>query len=128
MRTLRVYIACSDDSLTRRFRDAFGRERDLEVCGETIHGTEALLEAIEFHPDLVILELGSSPQEEFEAVKALKRARPHLPIFLVTERHAMQDEKEAFSSGIDAVFEKDCDCKLIIMNARVACGLTSSNL
>lgn len=128
LRRQRVFIAYGGNSLIRRLRDAFGGECDFEVCGEATHGAEAVGEAIELHPDLVILELGSSPQEEFEAVKALKRAKPHLPIFLVTERHAMQDEKEALSSGIAAVFEKDCDCKLIIMNARVACGLTSSNL
>lgn len=128
MRRPRVLIACNDNSLKRRLRDAFGGEGDFEVCGEAIHGAEAVGEAIELHPDLVILELGSSPQERFKAAEALKRARPHLSIFLVTERHGMQDEKEALSSGIDAVFEKDFDYKAIIMNARAACGLTSSNL
>lgn len=123
-----MVIACSDDSLISRLQDAFGRDGNFEVCGEAIHGPEALGGAIELHPDLVILELGSCPQQGFEAAKALKRARPDLPIFLVTERHGMEDEKGALSSGIDAVFEKDFDSESIVMNARAACGLTSPNL
>jgi DNA-binding response OmpR family regulator len=128
LRSPRVFIACSDNSLMRRLHDAFGREGNFEVCGDAIHRAKAVDEAIELHPDLVILELGSSPQEGFRAAKVLKRARPDLPIFLITERHDMEHEKEALSSGIDAVFEKDFDFKSLIMNARAVCGLTSSNL
>lgn len=128
MRKPRVFIACSDISLIRRLHDAFRSEDHFEVCGEAIYGAEPFGEAIRLHPDLVILELGSSPQEGFNAAKALKKARPDLAIFLITDRHGVHEEKEALASGVDAVFEKDFDYKSMIMNARAACGLTSSNL
>jgi DNA-binding NarL/FixJ family response regulator len=126
LRRPRVFIACRDISLIRRLHDAFGREDRFEVCGEAIYGAEPFGEAIRLHPDLVILELESSPREGFQAAKALKEARPDLPIFLITNQYGVQEEKEALSSGIEAVFEMDFDCKSIMMNAYAVCGLMSS--
>jgi len=52
------------------------------------------------------MELGRSPIDGFEIAEALKIVMPEVPLFLVTERPGVQIEKEAFSNGIDTVFEK----------------------
>ena len=53
----------------------------------------------------------------------LKRVIPEIPLFLVTEAHSVQTEKEALCRGIDAVFEKEDDLTAFVMNARAVCGL-----
>lgn len=124
----RVLIICTDSDLMRTLHDAFSRKGDFEVCGNAFNGAKSIADTLEIHPDLVILELGSFPQAGLEAVKAIKKSNTELPIFLITNRHSMEEEKEAFSHGINVVFERDFEFNSILMNARAICGLTSSNL
>jgi DNA-binding NarL/FixJ family response regulator len=125
---LRVFIACSDAFLFESLCKAFEGERDFEVCGDARDGVEAITRSIKLNPNLVILEMELPLRDGFEVAESLKQTMPEVPIFLVTERHNAQEEKEALSHGIAAVFEKDLDCKSIMMNARATCGFTERDV
>jgi two-component system, response regulator YesN len=119
---LRILIACSDALLLERIRCAFEGESDFEVCGEAKNTVEAINGAQSLHPNLIVPDRELPPRDGFEVAEALKRVTPEVQIFLVTKDHDSQEEKEAFSHGIDAAFGRSDDINQIVMNARAACG------
>jgi YesN/AraC family two-component response regulator len=51
-------LIADDNALIRRgLCKLFSREADFEVCGEAENGKEAIAEAQELHPDLILLDL-----------------------------------------------------------------------
>jgi two-component system, NarL family, response regulator DesR len=119
---LRVFIACSDSSLSEALRAAFEVEGDFEICGAAKNRVEAITKGTELSPNLIILERELTPRDGFEAAEELKLIMPEVPLFLVSSERGPRAEKDAFSHGIDAVFEKDHDFTSLIMNARAVCN------
>jgi CheY-like chemotaxis protein len=119
----RVFLSCGDAAFCDVLRSSFQSESDFVVCGETTSGVEAIKKTIELLPDLVVLEMEMSPLDGFEAAEAIKLVMPEVPVFLIAGQHNVEVEKEAFSRGIDAVFEKGRDFTSLLMNARAVCGL-----
>jgi DNA-binding NarL/FixJ family response regulator len=119
----RVFLACGDTALIETLRKMFHEVSDFEICVEHKSGIEAIMEAIDLNPDLVILGAEMTPIENFQNAKALKLCLPEVQVFLVTERQGMEAEKKALSHGIDAVFERQDGFSALLTNARAACGL-----
>jgi DNA-binding NarL/FixJ family response regulator len=124
----RVFLTCGDATLFETLRKLFLAEGQFEICVEQRNGIEAILEAIDLYPDLIILGMDAPPIDDFEIAEALKLILPDVQVFLATELRGMEVEKEALSRGIDAVFERDDDLKSLAMNARDVCGLGDSQL
>jgi DNA-binding NarL/FixJ family response regulator len=120
----RVFLTCRDPILCEALRNSLQAQGDLVICGEAKSGVEAIKNAMELLPDLVILEKELSPLDGLEVAEALRLIMPDVPVFLVAEENGVEVEKEALACGIDAVFEKDYDFTSLVMNARAACGLT----
>ena len=119
----RVFLTCGDTALFETLRNSFLAEGNFEICVEHQSGIEAILEAINLFPDLVILGMVMPPMGVFGVAEALKLSMPEVPVFLVTELHGMEAEKKALSHGIGAVFEMDDDLNSLLTNARAVCGL-----
>ena len=75
---IKVLIA-DDHTIVRAGLTALlGTEKDIEVVGEAKNGAEAVSNAVELHPDIVIMDLmASRPQRSSSA-----RHRPPRPYFL----------------------------------------------
>ncbi len=119
----RVFLTCGDTALFETLRNSFLAEGNFEIFVEHQSGIEALLEAINLFPDLVILGMVMPPMGVFGVAEALKLSMPEVPVFLVTELRGMEAEKKALSHGINAVFERGDDVNSLVMNARAVCGL-----
>jgi DNA-binding NarL/FixJ family response regulator len=119
----RVFLTCGDTALIETLRKIFNEVGDFEICVEHKSGIEAIMEAIDLHPDLVILGAEMPPVDDLQIAEALKLCLPEVQVFLVTERQGMESEKKALSHGIDAVFERQDGFGALLMNARAACGV-----
>jgi chemotaxis response regulator CheB len=95
----RVFLTCGDAAFFETLRNSFQAEGNFEVCVEHRKGIEAILEAIELFPDLVILGKVVPPIDEFEVAEALKLSLPEVQVFLVSEIRGMEAEKKALSNG-----------------------------
>ena len=97
----RVFLTVRDVAFCETLRNSFQSQGDFVVCGEAKTRVEAIKEAMELLPDLVILEMEMSPLDGFEIAEALKLIMPDVPLFLLAERNGVESEKEALSHGID---------------------------
>ena len=119
----RVFLIGHDIAFSKKLRASFEVELGFEVYSDEEDGVKAIKKAAKVNSDLIILEMGSSPENSFRLVEALKSILPKVPLFLVTEQHGVQSEKEALTRGVDAVFEKGQDYAALLLNAQAAVDL-----
>jgi FixJ family two-component response regulator len=62
--------------------------------------------------DLLITDIGMPGMDGFELRDLVKRARPELPVFLITGRHEIADQSRA--QGIGGFFRKPFDAHALL--------------
>jgi FixJ family two-component response regulator len=59
--------------------------------------------------DCLITDIGMPSMDGFELHDAVKKARPELPVFLITGRHEIGDQQRASAKDISGFFRKPFD-------------------
>jgi FixJ family two-component response regulator len=72
----------------------------------TFSSGNALLTAGLLHIDCLITDIGMPAMDGFELLDIVKKARPKLPVFLLTGRHEIGDQQRATGKDISGFFMK----------------------
>lgn len=100
----RVLIVDDHHVVRRGLRLAF--ESKGFTCGEAENGAEAVEQAEQVQPDLIVLDLSMSVMNGLQAAPLLKRRLPQTQIILLT-MHATNQLGQILPAGISAVISKD---------------------
>lgn len=95
---MRILIADDDQQILRALRILL-TARGYEVLTART-GAEALSEAVEHHPDLVMLDLGMPELNGIEVIEGL-RGWSTVPILVVSGRSGSSDKVDALDAGAD---------------------------
>ena len=113
-----VLVVDDHEVIRRQLRLLFNSDPAFTVCGEAIHGVDAIQKAQQLCPDLIILDLAMPEMNGLEAASALRHILPDVPIFLLTVHFSRELELTAFGSGVCAVFSKHDDLDSLVARAR----------
>jgi DNA-binding NarL/FixJ family response regulator len=84
----------------RRFlRSTLQKQPEYQVIGEVSDGLEAVRQAEQLQPDLVLLDIGLPTLNGIEAARRIKDASPSSRILFVSENHSLDVITEALSVG-----------------------------
>ena len=114
-----ILVVDDHEVIRRQLRSLFNSDPELTVCGEAIHGVDAIEKAQQLSPDLIILDLAMPEMNGLEAASALHYMLPEVPIFLLTAHYSRELELAAFGSGVCAVFSKHDDLDSLVARARL---------
>jgi FixJ family two-component response regulator len=84
-------------------------ENMLESAGymvRTFSSAAALIDAGLSGIDCLITDIGMPAMDGIELYDVVKKARPHLPVFLITGRHEIGDQQRASAKDISGFFRK----------------------
>jgi DNA-binding response OmpR family regulator len=98
----RVLIV-DDDALVRGSLAAVLEIEGFEVL-EASNGREAVINAVQYSPDLILLDLNMPNMDGWTAFAKLNDARPFIPVIVITARP--HQYKQAMGLGVDAFMEK----------------------
>jgi DNA-binding NarL/FixJ family response regulator len=103
---LRLLIA--DDNATARklLRALLETRQSWHVCGEAENGVEAVAQAAELKPDIIILDLAMPVMDGLHAAQTISAASPAIPIFMHTMHNFASLDIEAKKVGIRKVISK----------------------
>jgi DNA-binding NarL/FixJ family response regulator len=104
--------------IRRQLRSLFSEHPEFTICGEAVHGMDAIEKAQQLSPDLIILDLSMPEMNGLEAASALRYMMPDVPLFLLTAHYSRELELAARGSGICAVFSKHDDLDSLVARAR----------
>jgi DNA-binding response OmpR family regulator len=106
----RILIA-DDDALVRGSLAAV-LECEGFVVDEAQNGIEAVTRAVEYTPDLVLLDLNMPRWDGWTAFSKLDRATPLLPVIVITARP--NQYQKAVQLGVDAFMEKPLNIPILV--------------
>jgi DNA-binding NarL/FixJ family response regulator len=95
---LRILIVDDHEALRAGVRSVL-EAHGLEVCGEAANGLEALQQATELQPDLVILDITMPVLDGFSAAREISKRLPRTAILLLSMHESASMVNVAKSSG-----------------------------
>lgn len=120
----RVLIA--DDHATIRWSVRCLIEKDgFTVCAEACDGAQAIEQAKQARPDIILLDLSMPNMSGAEAASALKRLMPEVPIILFTLYADSIGASSTQVLGVDKVVAKSDGLSTLLSSMRELLGLTS---
>src|SRR5262245_58741336 len=86
MKTISVLVAEDHETVRQGVRVLLESQPDIQVIGEAVNGTDALVHCRSLSPDVVILDVSMPGMNGLAAARAIKEARPRTAIVAFT-RH-----------------------------------------
>jgi two-component system, OmpR family, response regulator len=123
-RRSRILVVDDEDNITFLLESAL-RHFDFDVRVANT-GRDALREACEYDPDLIVLDVMLPDLEGFEVVRRLRLDARHVPVVFLTARDALEDKVRGLTIGGDDYVTKPFSLEEIL--ARIHARLRSQGL
>jgi len=95
----RVLIVDDYEPWRQFVRSALQKKTELEIVGESSDGLQAIQQAQELRPDLILLDLGLPTLHGIEAARRLRNLLPTSKILFVSQESSPDVVQEALSTG-----------------------------
>jgi DNA-binding NarL/FixJ family response regulator len=92
---IRVLVADDHPVFRRGMRAILGAEPDTELVGEATDGEEAISQALELHPDVILMDLNMPKVSGIEATRRIIEVSPNIAILMLT---MFEDDKSIFAA------------------------------
>jgi DNA-binding NarL/FixJ family response regulator len=79
---MRILIADDHEVIRSSVIRVLQSRGDVEECAEATNGREAVEKAVEWKPDLILLDIRLPELSGFDAAKEIKQQAPHIPVLL----------------------------------------------
>lgn len=114
MDKIRVLLADDHAVLRAGLRLLLNSQDDMEVVGEAATGAQAVAQARQLHPDIVLLDITMSGADGLDAVRAIKEDHPDTKVLALT----MHDDESYLRHVLEAggagyVLKKAADTELL---------------
>lgn len=121
MSKYRVLIA-DDHPITRRgLRSVLEQEAEFEIVGEAGNGQEAVQQASELSPNIILMDLRMPEVDGATACRQIKSIAPHIPILIFTAYGHEEDILEAIEIGAEGCLLKDAEPDELVRAVRLVC-------
>jgi DNA-binding NarL/FixJ family response regulator len=91
---------------------------DLVVVGEAQNGSQAIEQAINLHPDVILMDLEMPILDGYHATQSIKLANPSVFIVILSIHSDPISRQNAFHSGADAFVEKGAPLNQLLQAIR----------
>lgn len=105
-RPLRILIADDHDVMREGTRAVIERQAGWEVCGTAVNGREAITQASELAPDIVIMDMTMPGLNGLDAAIQIKRRLPNTEILMFTGHETDDLIRGAFEAGVKSFIFK----------------------
>jgi len=117
-----IRILIADDHLIIRegLRLILETEDDFELVGEAADGAEALRQAVEVQPDVVLMDLRMPGMDGLTAIERLRVEQPHIAVVILTTFNEDELMRRGLRAGARGYLLKDTDRQTLFNNIRAA--------
>lgn len=117
-KSIRIVLAEDHRILREGLRAILQVERDLELVGEAEDGREAIGQARELQPDLLILDLSMPRMDGLSALEEIKRVAPGTRVLVMTVHRTEEYVFKAIECGADGYLLKDASAAELLLAVR----------
>lgn len=118
----RIRILIADDHLIIRegLRLILETEPEFELVGEASTGKQAIVQAQELSPDIVLMDLRMPELDGLSAIRQLGPLAPQVAVIILTTYNEDQLIRECLEAGARGFLLKDCDRETLFNTIRAA--------
>lgn len=98
-RPLRVLVVDDNESVRRNICQILHSQADIEVICQAVDGADALDQARQHHPDLVLLDITMPTMNGLDAARILKREFPAMHVLIVSQHDSRGFQWAALAAG-----------------------------
>ena len=109
MTPLRMMIVDDHRLVRRGIANLISTQADMEVVGEAQDGCEAIHQAQELHPDVILMDLRMPKCDGIAATRIIKTQCPESRVIVLTVSEDDEDMFEALKSGAEGYLLKDME-------------------
>jgi DNA-binding NarL/FixJ family response regulator len=102
----RILIADDHETVRKGVRSILESRKDVEKCYEASNGEEAVRDALELKPDLIILDLSMPGLDGLAAGKEIRKLLPNIPILMLSMHAGDGIVREAQKAGLHGFVSK----------------------
>jgi two-component system, NarL family, response regulator NreC len=103
---LRILIADDHDVMREGTRSVIARQPGWEVCGIAGTGREAVTQALQLHPDIVVMDITMPDLNGLDAAIQIMRRLPRTEILMFTAHETDELIREVFEAGVKSFIHK----------------------
>jgi DNA-binding NarL/FixJ family response regulator len=103
---LRILIADDHEAVRKGVCAILAARIGMEICAEAENGREAIEQALELKPDLIILDITMPVLSGFEAAREIRKTLPRVPILILSMHESNQLIEEAKKLGVQGYVTK----------------------
>ena len=96
---VRVLVVEDFEPFLQFILSMLGKRRDLQVIGEVADGLEAVREAVELKPDLILMDIGLPSLNGIEAARQICKLVPESKIIFLSQEYSADVVQEALRVG-----------------------------
>ena len=123
MKKITVLIADDHEIVRTGLAAVFGFQDDFKVVGEATDGEQAVVQALELKPDVVIMDLMMPVKDGVEAAREILAAHPETRVVILTTFATSALIIDAIEAGASGAISKDTpNADLLAYIRRVAAG------
>jgi DNA-binding NarL/FixJ family response regulator len=112
--TLRILIVDDNEPFRQFIATKLQTNPQLRIVKEACDGAEAVQQAQELQPDLILLDIGLPTLNGIEAARRIRKVSPTSKILFVTENRSTDIAEEALSTGAGGyVVKSDAGSELL---------------
>jgi two-component system, NarL family, response regulator NreC len=121
--TIRVLVVDDHAVVRAGLRRVLDAEEDIETVGEAANVDRAVFEALEAHPDVVLMDVVMPGKTGIEGMPALLQAVPDVKVLMLSMQDDPQYVREAFEAGASGyVLKEAADTDVVDAVRAVASG------
>src|SRR5215467_11628727 len=114
-KTLRILVADDHDLMRRGLTSLLESHPGWSVCAEAHTGREAISQAEELKPDIVILDITMPELNGVEAARRILKASPNTEILVLSVHYSDQLIREILAAGVRGyIVKSDSDRDLLV--------------
>ena len=102
----RILIADDHETVRKGVRSILESRKDIGKCYEASNGEEAVHDALELKPDLIILDLSMPVLDGLGAGKQIRKLLPDIPILMLSMHEGESIVREAQKAGLHGFVSK----------------------
>jgi DNA-binding NarL/FixJ family response regulator len=104
---IRVLIADDHRLFAEALEAILDMETDMEVVGRARNGQEAVEQALQLKPDVILMDISMPVVDGVEATKRIRVERPEACVLMLTGSNSRADVARARDAGASAYVTKD---------------------
>ncbi|MCS6923505.1 MAG: response regulator transcription factor [Fimbriimonadales bacterium] len=120
MEPIRLILAEDDPRLQQSFRELADAEPSLDLLGVASNGEQAVQMALQFEPQVVLMDIQMPRMDGIEATRRIKRALPHVQVVIWTIFGDDQHVFEAIKAGAIGYLLKESPSQEIVEGIHAA--------